>query len=642
MTYNTMTIKQAVDDIDQSKLYLPALQRKFVWGKHQIELLFDSLMRNYPIGSFLFWRLKKQRAHEYVFYEFLKEYDQRNPYNRRKTGAFTQSEILGVLDGQQRLSSLYIGLMGTHTEKAPYKRSSNANAYEPMALYLNLLSLPYIVNNEGKIESQEERNFEFRFLPPIEASRNDARTIRTTDNDTLITERTEPVLWIKVGDVLKWDEEPDVNHFVEELESNSTTPTQRGAIQDKKRLILKGLNTLHKRLWSEKTLNYFEIQKDDLEDILKIFVRVNSGGTVLGKTALLFSTIVATWDDGREQIEKLLKEINATGEQFDFTSDYLMRCCLMLTDAPVVYKVHSFKADNVQRIQREWPNIAKAIQTTVRLIADFGFNGSLLTSQTATTIIAYHIYKGGDLNLTSKEGIRKYLVHALVTRIFGSSQDQLLTALRNSLREEVIVEGVKHYRLRQLHFSFPDLLNAQLPSGRSLTVTKNTIAQFLERKKGPDAFALLVLLYPHLRFHDQVFHQDHIHPSSRFNPDVFEELGLTPEERTSWMERRDAVPNLQLMKGKENVEKNATPLVTWMARMTDAERNAFLIDNYFPENVGLDFSQFNEFYNRRKQLLLEALCNTMAIDAKEEPPRSHHFDTLDEISDEEEHASDEA
>jgi hypothetical protein len=56
----------------------------------------------------------------------------------------------------------------------------------------------------------------------------------------------------------------------------------------------------------------------------------------------------------------------------------------------------------------------------------------------------------------------------------------------------------------------------------------------------------------------------------------------------------------------------------------------------------LDFSQFNEFYNRRKQLLLEALCNTMAIDAKEEPPRSHHFDTLDEISDEEEHASDEA
>ena len=54
-------------------------------------------------------------AKNYVFYEFLKEYDERNPYNRRKTGAFLHEEITGVLDGQQRLSSMYIALMGTHT-----------------------------------------------------------------------------------------------------------------------------------------------------------------------------------------------------------------------------------------------------------------------------------------------------------------------------------------------------------------------------------------------------------------------------------------------------------------------------------------------------------------------------------------------
>ena len=164
MSYKTYSIKQVIADIDQSKIYLPALQRKFVWQKHQIELLFDSLMRNYPFGTFLFWRLQRQKAESYVFYDFLKEYDQRHPYNRRKTGAFLHPEITGVLDGQQRLSSMYIGLMGTHTEKAPYKRSSNPNAYEKMSLYLNILSLPYTIDSEDKITTLEDQNFEFRFL----------------------------------------------------------------------------------------------------------------------------------------------------------------------------------------------------------------------------------------------------------------------------------------------------------------------------------------------------------------------------------------------------------------------------------------------------------------------------------------------
>src|ERR1035438_1255638 len=164
MSYKKCSIKQVIADIDQNKIYLPALQRKFVWEKHQIELLFDSLMRNYPFGTFLFWRLQRQKAESYVFYDFLKEDDQRDRYNRRKTGAFLHPEITGVLDGQQRLSSMYIGLMGTHTEKAPDRKSTRLNSYEKMRLYLNLLSLPYTIDSEDKIVTLEDQNFEFRFL----------------------------------------------------------------------------------------------------------------------------------------------------------------------------------------------------------------------------------------------------------------------------------------------------------------------------------------------------------------------------------------------------------------------------------------------------------------------------------------------
>jgi uncharacterized protein with ParB-like and HNH nuclease domain len=163
MIYKSKRIQQVIEEIDHNKIYLPAIQRKFVWGKPKIQLLFDSLMRDYPIGTFLFWNLHRRTAENYVFYEFLKEYDERTPYNRRKTGAFTHEDIIGVLDGQQRLSSIYIGLMGTHCEKAHRKRVTNDAAYKKMCLYLNLLSLPYEVA-DGKIEIKEDRNFEFSFL----------------------------------------------------------------------------------------------------------------------------------------------------------------------------------------------------------------------------------------------------------------------------------------------------------------------------------------------------------------------------------------------------------------------------------------------------------------------------------------------
>jgi len=239
-----------------------------------------------------------------------------------------------------------------------------------------------------------------------------------------------------------------------------------------------------------------------------------------------------------------------------------MRCCLMLTDTSVVYKVNSFKAENVERIQNEWRSIADAVRRTVGLLAEFGFSGSVLTSQNATLIIAYYIYKGGDLQKSS--------------RVFSSSPDQVLAAFRNSLREEVCTEGGDlAYRLRTTGFSFNHLLNAKLPSRKSLAVMAQEIDLFLSLKKGQDGFAVLSLLYPYLRFQDQVFHQDHIHPSSHFCPEDFAKIGLAESDQRIWLEWRDSIPNLQLLRGRENMEKNATPLVEWVRRMPDAERAAF-------------------------------------------------------------------
>jgi hypothetical protein len=631
MSYESITIKKVINEIDHNKVFLPALQRKFVWSKQQIQLLFDSLMRNYPIGTFLFWKLHRKTAESYVFYEFLKEYDERSPYNRRKTGVFTHEEITGVLDGQQRLSSMYIGLMGTHAERARYKRATSDAAYEKMSLHLNLLSLPYMISDQGKIEITEDRNFEFRFLPPETAHAQASRSEIVENDGESCVEREVTVCWLKVGDVLSWEDDLDTDQLITEIVKSCAHDRQRRAVQDQKRFIVKALNTLHDRICKSELVNYFETAKDDLEDILKIFTRVNSGGTILSKTDLLFSTIVATWDDGREQIERLQKAINDMGFGFSFGNEFLMRCCLMLTDAPVRYKVNSFKAENVKKIQTEWPRIADAVKKTVDLLRDFGFNSSRLTSQNATIIIAYYIFKGGDLGDGSKEGLRKYLIHALLTRIYSGSQDQLLTALRNTLREEIKLENASTtYRLKSSTFSFQELRSVILPGRKSLAVSDDDVESFLSSKKGPFSFFVLSLLYPQLCLHDVEFHQDHIHPFAHFKAETFNELIIAPDAQAQWLEYRDTVPNLQLLNGQLNKEKNAAKLIDWVNIMNDSKRNAFLRDNYFPDGVGLEFSQFIDFYQKRKELLSLKLKAVLAISNERSAVRSEDWETNEE------------
>jgi len=612
MSYQTKSVLNIIKEIESSKVYLPALQRKFVWDKGRIQLLFDSMMRNFPIGTFLFWNLEKEVADNYVFYEFLKEYDERNPYNKKKVGHFLNPDIIGVLDGQQRLSSMYIGLQGTHTEREKGRHYSNQNAYKKTELYLNLLSLPFKVSSEDTLEFLEDQNFEFRFLSEHESKSWIFRTSKKIDENGNEITQEEYMFWFKVGKVLSWNEDPEYDQIFEKLETFNEN--QLKSIIENKRFIKRAFETLNNRIKKDKLINYFEVNKKDLEDILKIFVRVNTGGILLNRTDLLFSTIVATWENGREEIENLLKEINSKGDRFSFSNEYLMRACLVLTDSPVLFKVNSFKTENVQKIKNEWKNIASAIRKTVDLLVEFGFSDSFLTSQNSTIIISYYIYKGGILNDATKFEIKKYLVHALLTGIYGGSQDQLITSLRNYLRVIDQKEGEKeNYKLKNISFSFDDLLKLELPSRKSIYIEENEIDNFFNYRKGSGSFLVLSLLYPQLKYKEVQFHQDHIHPSSKFNKEIFEQIGLSPELQEEWLNLRDTVPNLQLMEGRENESKNNSSFKEWINRKEIREQENFKVNNYIPYEVSLDFNNFKSFYDCRKTLLKAKLKEVLAI-----------------------------
>ena len=130
MAYETpLTIAEVMRDISNNKYVLPSIQREYVWDTEQIETLFDSLMQDYPIGAFLFWEIEKSRLQDYDFYEFLRNYHEKNNTHNKKVDLKGSDGVTAVLDGQQRLTSIYIGLKGSYAYRLKYKQKKSESAY---------------------------------------------------------------------------------------------------------------------------------------------------------------------------------------------------------------------------------------------------------------------------------------------------------------------------------------------------------------------------------------------------------------------------------------------------------------------------------------------------------------------------------
>ena len=587
MSYEKKTIKDMMKQISNNEIYLPAIQRRFVWSTEQIEKLFDSIMRNYPIGTFLLWFVRRPATNEYVFYKFIQDYHERDSYlNEKAPNPDLKDKIIGVLDGQQRLSSMYIALQGSYSIKKKYLSWENNNAFVRCNLHLNLL-------HELENEEDEEINYSFRFL-----SDEDAQKI------------TENEYWFDVKEVLGWEKDPPIDDYYDAVFESLPEGIQE-VFTGKRNKIKSLLRKLHSRIVQDELINFFRIEEQSLDDILKVFVRVNSGGTVLSKTDLLFSTIIASWEEGREEIEKFIKNINQIGDGFRFDNDLVMRSCLVLTDCPVIFKVKSFKTENVQEIKNNWSRIKDALEKTVILLFDFGFDGHTLPSQNAIIPIAYYIYYGGILDQSTKAEIQKYLVRALLKNIFSGQGDTVLANIRNQLR--VKDDGPNTYKLKNTRFSFSDISRTKLPATKSFSITDEDIDEILEYKKGINSYIVLSMLYPNLRYNQTSFHMDHIHPSSKLTVYSLKQLGIPEDTIEDWLNKKDRLPNLQLMEGRENIQKRNRYFDDWL-NGADSQGNpnvddldAFLSRNYIPKGIDYSLENFEEFYEKRKDQLQKAI-----------------------------------
>ncbi|HEV7736689.1 MAG TPA: DUF262 domain-containing protein, partial [Chlamydiales bacterium] len=371
MAFQTpITVKEAVDAVHNKKYLLPAIQRELVWDTFQIERLFDSLMRDYPVGSFLFWHVDKRKSQDYQFYEFIREYHERDHKHNPKADVNGEDDITAILDGQQRLTSLYLGLRGSYAEKERMKRWDNDAAFPARRLYLNLLKKYSDEEEEGL-----DLEYDFFFLTEKEVKE------KTDENH----------FWFRVGEVLQFKKQFEVNNYLikQGLMSLST---------EKAEFANQTLFKLYSVIHEEKVINYFLEKGEELDKVLNIFVRVNSAGTPLSHSDLLLSIASASWKDrdAREEITGFVDEINQVGEGFNFNKDFVLKTCLVVCDFPdIAFKVDNFNKSNMLKIESRWEQITESIRLTVNLVSAFGYNRDTLVSTNALIPIAYYILKKG-------------------------------------------------------------------------------------------------------------------------------------------------------------------------------------------------------------------------------------------------------
>lgn len=265
MYQSGLTIKDALEDVSKNLYVLPAIQREFVWKPEQICRLFDSLMQGYPFGTFLFWKVEPDKSAQFKFYGFVQNYHERDAAHCPELGTLPNRELTAVLDGQQRLTALNVGLRGSVALKEPNKRWTNPNAFPKKTLHLDLLA-----TNE---DDDGGNLYSFRFLEPQKAA-NDVTS-----------------LWYPVPDILSVSNASKLSQWL-------FAKFQARGIGSDEVLFNTASDSLHRLYQIVHTvpnLTFFTEKSQELDRVLRIFIRMNSGGTVLSYSDLLLSIAVAQW-----------------------------------------------------------------------------------------------------------------------------------------------------------------------------------------------------------------------------------------------------------------------------------------------------------------------------------------------------------
>lgn len=396
--------------------------------------------------------------------------------------------------------------------------------------------------------------------------------------------------WFKIGTILSLHANDTLDEFADDNELS----------KDEKKMIKRLERIIH----NEAHINYYEEDDQIPDKAVNIFVRINSGGTHLSFSDILFSIAIASWKkkDARTEITGLVDSIRAKG--FNIDKDYVLKAFLFLYHKEVRFRITSFNNDFIANIEDNWDGIRNSILNLFDLIKTFGLNNYTLTTNNATLPILYYIYHreiyqdfatliGYD---EDRQVIKKWLYTILVRRVFGGTSDNVLTQARRAFTDNIEENLIIHLD----KFPASDV-NSEI---KKLTdVGDDFIDDLLKTQKDSQySFPLLALLYPNLDYKNNNFHQDHMHPAAQY-----EMLSDENKKEYSWGVY-NSICNLQMLDANENMAKNKRDLAEWITFETKKyDEKQFCESHLIPQSISYELADFKPFIEARKRILIDKL-----------------------------------
>ncbi|MDE2852429.1 MAG: hypothetical protein OXP74_17635 [Acidobacteriota bacterium] len=444
---------------------------------------------------------------------------------------------------------------------------AESDAFPKRRLYLNLLALDE--------ENEDGLKYEFRFLRKREAQ--------------VAADTTH---WYRVRDVLRVPTNEDLIDVVQGLKLRGDPHAP-----------LKILMRLHRTINKEPVVSAYEEKAQDLDKVVNIFVRTNSGGTTLAHSDILLTLATAQWRDvdARSEIHRLVDEINSLGSGFRFSKDFVLKACLLLGESKDVgFKIKNFRKSKLQTIQDEWQGIKESVRTTVDLAAEFGYSAATLSATNALLPLAYFVHQRRRvLGSGDREKMRDWLRRSLLKRgVWGSGLDSLLAATRTAITE---APGS----------SFPsaDLETVMSRRGKSLSFDGEELEDLVDTRYGdPRVFGALTWLYPFVDVDKNHFHVDHVFPKALFGKKRLGKAGVPEEAIEDFRACADGLANLQLLEGRQNQAKGKLLPTEWLARQYPEQGTAaHYAELHDLSDVPETAAGFLDFFEARRQRMLAKL-----------------------------------
>ncbi|WP_195845903.1 DUF262 domain-containing protein [Helicobacter pylori] len=376
--------------------------------------------------------------------------------------------------------------------------------------------------------------------------------------------------WFKVGDIL---ELKSVINYAREHE-----------LDGKESALLENLKNA---FCTEKLISFFEETEKDLDKVLNIFIRVNSGGVKLSYSDLLMSILTASFSsDIRKNMNELVDALKDKGFS-NMKQDQVLKTCLLLIGKDTTFELKNFNKKNIKEIEGNWEKITDSIYNAAKLLKTFGYAGYLGSAYILSSL-AYFYFLNSKMNENDKEQALKFVRNAQITSYFSNSTDTKLSIIAHSMKDAPTFESFNHNLAK--HETSP------------LKITNDAIEEMMCLSSHARVFPILQILYPNLNYKTTTFHIDHIYPKSKFKKE-------NKKLDKDFYECGNHLYNLQLLEGTENQAKKDKDPEVWLKEEYKDERaiEEYKKRNYIDPTLKLEWENIKEFREKREEAIIEKL-----------------------------------